>query len=83
MFFSKRFRIADPIEAHSSCFSLYSAGKEAEPGRVIPRASDALAMVFAVYIFRKFCSVSDRLVSESQSSDIPHHMLRGLDMHVE
>lgn len=39
-----------PTEAHSSCFSFDSAGKEEEPGRVIPSASAALAIVLAVYI---------------------------------
>ena len=39
-----------PMESHSWCFSLDSAGKEDEPGNVMPKASAALAMVFAVYI---------------------------------
>ena len=52
IFFWRRLSIASPTRAHSSCFSLDSAGKEDEPGRVIPRASVALAMVLAVYIFR-------------------------------
>jgi hypothetical protein len=42
-----------PIESHSACFSGYSAGKEEEPGRVIPRASVAEAIVFAVYIYNQ------------------------------
>ena len=42
--------MAGPMAVHSSCFSFDSAGKEEEPGRVIPSASAALAMVFAVYI---------------------------------
>lgn len=50
MFFWRRLYMAGPTAAHSSCFSLDSAGKEEEPGRVMPRASAALAMVFAVYI---------------------------------
>ena len=52
MFFSTRFLKTGPTESHSSSFSLYSAGKEASPGRVIPSASAALAIVFAVYIWR-------------------------------
>jgi len=51
MFFSTRFLKAGPTESHSSNFSLYSAGKEESPGSVIPNASAALAMVFAVYIW--------------------------------
>lgn len=39
-----------PMEAHSSCFSRDSAGKDDEPVMVMPKASAALAMVFAVYI---------------------------------
>jgi len=50
MFFSSRVRITGPMESHSSCFSCDSAGKDDEPGSVIPKASAALAMVFAVYI---------------------------------
>lgn len=41
-----------PTESHSVSFSGLSAGNEDDPGSVIPRASAALAMVFAVYIFR-------------------------------
>lgn len=51
MFFSRRFRITDPMDAHSSCFSLDSAGKDDEPGTVMPNASAALAIVLAVYIY--------------------------------
>ena len=40
-----------PTESHSVSFSGLSAGNEDDPGSVIPRASAALAMVFAVYIF--------------------------------
>lgn len=50
MFFSRRFRMTGPMESHSSCFSCDSAGKEDDPGNAIPKASAALAMVFAVYI---------------------------------
>lgn len=50
MFFSRRFRMTGPIESHSLCFSMDSAGKDDDPGNVIPKASAALAMVFAVYI---------------------------------
>jgi len=52
MFFSIRFLKAGPTDSHSSNFSLYSAGNEESPGRVIPSASAALAIVFAVYIWR-------------------------------
>jgi hypothetical protein len=52
MFFSKRLWMVAPTESHSASFSGLSAGKEDEPGNVIPRASAALAIVFAVYIFR-------------------------------
>ena len=51
MFFSTRFLKAGPTKSHSSNFSLYSAGNEESPGSVIPRASAALAIVFAVYIW--------------------------------
>lgn len=50
MFVSRRLYMTGPIEAHSSCFSCDSAGNEEEPGRVIPSASMALAIVLAVYI---------------------------------
>jgi hypothetical protein len=43
--------MTSPIESHSACFSGYSAGKEEDPGRVIPMASAAEAIVLAVYIF--------------------------------
>ncbi len=58
MFFSKRWYIVAPIESHSASFSELSAGNEDEPGSVIPRASAALAMVFAVYILRRSKLVS-------------------------
>lgn len=51
MFFSSRLSMYDPTESHSACFSGYSAGKEDDPGRAIPRASVAEAIVFAVYIY--------------------------------
>jgi len=51
MFFSTRFRMAAPTLLHSSIFSGDSAGNDDEPGSVIPRASIALAIVFAVYIY--------------------------------
>ena len=51
MFFSKRLYKVVPTESHSANFSGLSAGNEDEPGSVIPRASAALAIVFAVYIF--------------------------------
>ena len=50
IFFSRRLRIAAPTDAHSCSFSGYSAGKDEDPVRVIPMASAALAIVFAVYI---------------------------------
>ena len=50
IFFSRRLRIAGPTASHSACFSAYSAGKDDDPVSVIPSASAALAMVFAVYI---------------------------------
>jgi hypothetical protein len=51
MFFASRLYMAGPIEAHSACFSSDSAGNDEEPGSVMPKASAALAIVFAVYIF--------------------------------
>jgi hypothetical protein len=42
-----------PIESHSAFFSGYSAGKEDEPGSVMPKASVADAIVFAVYIYHQ------------------------------
>jgi len=53
IFFSMRARMTFPVEAHSSRFSLDSAGNEDEPGIVMPNASAALAIVLAVYIFRR------------------------------
>jgi len=50
MFFSRRPYITGPTAAHSSCFSFDSAGKEDDPGKVMPSASIALAIVLAVYI---------------------------------
>lgn len=43
--------MAAPTESHSVNLSSSSAGKDEEPGKVIPRASAALAIVFAVYIY--------------------------------
>lgn len=43
--------MATPTDLHSSIFSADSAGKDDDPGNVIPRASAALAIVLAVYIF--------------------------------
>ena len=51
MFFSRRFHIAAPTDSHSFTFSADSAGNEDDPVRVMPNASAALAMVFAVYIY--------------------------------
>ena len=42
--------MAAPTESHSASLSGYSAGKDEDPGRVIPRASAEEAMVLAVYI---------------------------------
>lgn len=42
-----------PMLSHSSSLSFTSAGKDEDPGSVIPRASAALAIVFAVYIWRE------------------------------
>ena len=58
MFCSRRFRIAEPTEAHSSNFSVDSAGYDDEPVSVMPRASAALAIVLAVYIYEGEQSVS-------------------------
>lgn len=43
--------MAAPTFLHSSTFSGDSAGNDDEPGNVIPKASIALAIVFAVYIY--------------------------------
>lgn len=51
IFLAMRLCITGPIDAHSLCFSWDSAGKDEDPGSVIPMASAALAIVFAVYIF--------------------------------
>jgi hypothetical protein len=50
MFFSRRFFMTAPMDSHSLILSGYSAGNEEDPGRVIPIASAAEAMVLAVYI---------------------------------
>ena len=42
--------MALPAAAHSFCLSSLRAGLEEEKGKLIPRASMAEAMVFAVYI---------------------------------
>ena len=47
---SRRRRTARPARKHSSSFPPSSAGVEDEYGRLIPRASIAQAIVFAVYI---------------------------------
>ena len=39
-----------PTDAHSSCFSKDSTGNDEDPGKAMPRASAALAIVLAVYI---------------------------------
>lgn len=50
MFFSSRFRMTGPVDWHSCTFSCDSAGYDEDPGSVMPSASAALAIVFAVYI---------------------------------
>lgn len=50
MFFSSSCLMVAPTESASASFSGYSAGKDDDPGRHIPRASIAEAMVLAVYI---------------------------------
>mmetsp|Transcript_58075 Transcript_58075/g.131592 ORF Transcript_58075/g.131592 Transcript_58075/m.131592 type:complete len:319 (-) Transcript_58075:690-1646(-) len=47
---SSRFFITAPMLSHSAIFSAESAGLDEEKGRLIPRASIAVAMVFAVYM---------------------------------
>lgn len=49
--------MAEPTDAHSCSFSGYSAGKDEEPGSVMPRASAHEAIVFAVYIWRQEISI--------------------------
>jgi hypothetical protein len=46
-----RLSSAGPMASHSWSFSGEVAGKELEPGRVIPRTSAAEDIVFAVYIY--------------------------------
>mmetsp|Transcript_30706 Transcript_30706/g.81669 ORF Transcript_30706/g.81669 Transcript_30706/m.81669 type:complete len:215 (-) Transcript_30706:689-1333(-) len=46
----RRLSTASPTQAHSSSFSFESAGLELEYGSDMPRASIAVAMVFAVYM---------------------------------
>lgn len=50
IFCSSSLRIALPTESHSFNLSCSSAGNDDDPGRVIPIASAALAIVLAVYI---------------------------------
>ena len=50
IFRSSNWYMAAPTALHSSNFSGDSAGKEEDPGSVIPKDSAALAIVFAVYI---------------------------------
>jgi hypothetical protein len=49
-FFSNKFFMVSPTESASASFSGYSAGKEDDPGKHMPSASIAEAMVLAVYI---------------------------------
>ena len=48
--FSNNNLIAAPASSHSFCFSTLKAGLEEEKGRLIPKASMAAAIVFAVYM---------------------------------
>jgi hypothetical protein len=66
-----------PTESHSISFSGLSAGNEDDPGSVIPRASAALAMVFAVYIFRQCKPASLCIIRYS----IPLHTRRAPGTH--
>ena len=75
--FSRRLSIALPAESHSASFSGYSAGKEDEPGRVIPRASAALAIVFAVYI----CDLINVVPYKFGPWYSLHHKHQAQDMH--
>ena len=78
---SSKFFIVAPMLSASACFSGYSAGKEDEPGRVMPRASAADAMVLAVYIWREYVLVKSEQRKERQ---ILHHHRRLLrDKHFE
>src|ERR1700761_906 len=61
IFCARRPCITAPTDAHSSCFSFDSAGKEDEPGRVIPKASAALAIVLAVYIWGGVSTSAERV----------------------
>jgi hypothetical protein len=56
MFFSRSCFMVAPTESASAIFSGYSAGNEEEPGRHIPRASIAEAIVLAVYIYHQRCA---------------------------
>ena len=80
MFFSTRFLKAGPTESHSSNFSLYSAGKEESPGSVIPSASAALAIVFAVYIWGVDVNRAEPGIYQAY---VPLHRRRGPDMRDE
>lgn len=78
IFFSIRFRIATPTVLHSSIFSADSAGKDDDPGNVMPRASAALAMVFAVYILGALSIRAQKI-----TGCYPHHHKRlARDRHV-
>ena len=79
IFFSRRLRSAGPTDLHSSNFSSDSAGKDDDPGRVIPRTSAAEAMVFAVYILNDYDS-NDALSERIENPLL--HKLRVQDMHV-
>ena len=70
--------MAAPTFLHSSTFSGDSAGNDDEPGNVIPKASIALAIVFAVYIY---AAVSAE--TQSQHEHVHHHMHLVRGMHFE
>lgn len=67
MFFSSMVSIAGPTRSHSSCFSLYAVGVEDEPGRVMPIASAAEAIVLRVVVLVS-CRVS--FIKEAGSSTL-------------
>jgi hypothetical protein len=70
MFFSSRFLIVAPTESASAIFSGYSAGNEEDPGRHMPRASIAEAIVLAVYICRQHTSrIGDSLLHKLRNRD--------------
>ena len=55
IFFSSKWCMTGPMDVHSLCFYKDSTGNDEEPGKAMPRASAALAIVFAIYILC-FCA---------------------------